>query len=189
MSLRWHGLYPVIVMGMLAALSLWLARISQNDTVKSTAKQRHDPDYIVEAMKGKRFDEQGKLQYTLDADRVMHFPDDDSTELNNPRVLFLGRAEPLRMTAQFGQVSKDGKVVTMMNEVHVLREATKQRPEMTLTTDLLTVVPDDEYASTPAPVTITQENSVLHGTGMELNNITAVAKLKSRVRGTLTPKN
>lgn len=185
---RWHSLYPVVMIGLLAALTLWLNRAIEFDSVPNDGKLRHDPDYIVDKMNGKRFDAHGKLQYSLIAERMLHYPDDDSTDLVNPRMLHTGREAPLRATAARATVSKDGKVVTLIDNVKLVREATADRPEMTLTTSTLTVLPDDEQVSTEAPVTITHGRSSVHGTGFEYDNITAVAVLRSNVRGTLHAK-
>lgn len=185
---RWHALYPVVMIGLLAALTLWLSRAMNFEPVRQDGKLRHDPDYFVDKLNGRRFDDQGKLQYSLVADHMVHYADDESTELTNPRVLHLGRGTPLRISASRADVSKDGKVVTLKDDVRLVREPTRDKPRMTLTTTTLTVLPDDEFATTEAPVTITHGNSVVHGTGFEYNNITAVAVLKANVRGVLQPK-
>lgn len=185
---RWHTLYPVVMIGLLAALTLWLNRAMTFEPARHDDKLRHDPDYIVDNLNGKRFDAQGKLQYSLVADHMVHYADDESTELINPRVLHLGRGTPLRVSASHADLSKDGKVVTLTDNVRLVRDATKDKPQMTLSTTTLTVLPDDEFASTAAPVTITHGSSVLHGTGFEYNNITAVAALKANVRGVLQPR-
>ncbi len=185
---RWHSLYPVVMIGLLAALTLWLSRAMNFEPVRQDGKLRHDPDYVVENLNGKRFDGHGKLQYSLVADRMVHFADDESTELTNPRVLHLGRGTPLRISALRANLSKDGKIVTLDENVRLVRDAAKDKPQMTLATTTLTVLPDDEFASTAAPVTLTHGKSVVNGTGFEYNNLTAVAVLKANVRGVLQPK-
>lgn len=100
-------------------------------------------------------------------------------------MAYTGRKEPLRASATRANLSKDGKVVTLIDNVKLIREATAGRPEMTLTTSTLTLRPDDETATTDAPVTITHGKSVIRGTGFDYNNITAVAILRASVRGTL----
>jgi lipopolysaccharide export system protein LptC len=49
-------------------------------------------------------------------------------------------------------------------------------------TDYLHVIPDQDYAKTDKPVTITSGNSVTHAIGMELNSDTRVVKLLSSVK-------
>lgn len=185
---RWHSLYPLVMIGLLAALTLWLSRAMNSEPLRQDGKLRHDPDYFVDNLNGKRFDERGQLQYSLVADRMVHYADDESTELTNPRVLHLGRGTPLRASAARAELSKDGKVVTLKDNVRLVRDATKDKPQMSLTTTTLTVLPDDEFATTAAPVTITHGRSVVSGTGFDYNNITAVAVLKANVRGVLQPK-
>ena len=60
---RWHALYPVVMIGLLAALTLWLNRAMNFEPVRQDGKLRHDPDYFVDNLNGKRFDD--KANYNI----------------------------------------------------------------------------------------------------------------------------
>lgn len=187
MPQRLHHLFPLAIMLLLAAITFWLKRLTDFDPQQSDGKFRHDPDYMVEQLTGKRFDAQGDLQYSLEAQRMVHYPDDDSTWVEAPRVLFLGGREPVRISSRTATISRDGQRVDMQDDVRLVREPSQNRGPMTLDTSALTVFPEDEQATTAAPVRITQGSSVVNGVGLDYNNLTAVGVLRSRVRGVLQP--
>ena len=166
---------------LLAGLTFWLERVSQQETVIS-GKTRHDPDYIVSNFTIKRFDPQGKLYQTLSADEMRHYPDDDSTEAEMPHMIY-HRDLKTFINADHAWIDSGGKTIELERNVRVRHESAKG-PETVLTTSTMTVLSDDEIARTKAPVTITQGGTVIHGIGMESNNKTQISVLGGRVHGT-----
>ena len=65
---RSHSLFPVIVLTLLAGVSVWLDRVTQQDPVAKTDKTRHEADFSAERITLHRFDPTGKVQYILVAD-------------------------------------------------------------------------------------------------------------------------
>ncbi|MFX4609037.1 LPS export ABC transporter periplasmic protein LptC, partial [Acinetobacter baumannii] len=79
----------------------------------------------------RRFDPSGQVQHTLTAQQLRHYPDDDSTELDQPLLLYRGKQSPTRISADRAQLLKDGKEAILRDNVRVLREASPGNPEMT----------------------------------------------------------
>ncbi|HWU84480.1 MAG TPA: LPS export ABC transporter periplasmic protein LptC [Rhodocyclaceae bacterium] len=175
-------LFPLLMLVMLAGLTLWLERASQPESVTAAAV-RHDPDYMVDNFKVKRFNAGGKLFQTLDADRMWHYPDDDSTDIAMPRLVYV-QDQPTWISADRAQTDAGGKTVQLDKNVVVIHE-TPNKPPTRITTSSLTVHPDDETAHTRAPVTITQGKTVMYGQGMDVNNKTRISVLHGRAHGTI----
>src|SRR5215831_16750741 len=126
------------------------------------AVSRHDPDYTVDRLKAARTDAAGVVVYTLDADRMIHYPDDDTTHLTAPRFVSLRSKEaPVTITAREGLVSSNGDNVYFRNDVKVTRAAHADRSELVMRTTYLHVIPDDNIAKTDRPVTITDAATVV----------------------------
>jgi len=178
-------LFPLLMLLLLAGLTLWLERASQPETVVS-GKTRHDPDYIVNNFTITRFDAQGKLYQTLTAREMRHYPDDDSTEAEQPFMTYHGALKTF-ISADQAWIDSGGKTIELERNVRVRHENAKG-PETVLTTTTLTVLSDDEIARTKAPVTITQGGTVVRGIGMESNNKTRISVLGGRVQGTIAPQ-
>lgn len=175
-------LFPLMLVGLLAGLSYWLDLTSRPQETGTDGKLRHDPDYIIERFEVRRFDPQGALQHTLRADRMAHYPDDDSTMIQSPHLTY-HRAPPTLVSAREAQVDGKGKHVQLIGDVMVTRAAQSGKPATVLTTERLDAFPDEETASTDVPVTITQGRSRVAGSGLAVNNATALYTLEGPVRG------
>lgn len=158
------NLFPLLLAGVLAALSYWLELASRAPEVAKADKLRHDPDTLVENFEVRRFDAQGVLQHSMIAERLIHYPDDDSAVVFAPRITW-HRPPPTTISALEAHVSSRAEHIELIDEVRVIRAGVAGKPETTLTTARMDVWPDDEVARTTAPVTITQGASRIHGEG------------------------
>ncbi|MBX9811784.1 MAG: LPS export ABC transporter periplasmic protein LptC [Burkholderiales bacterium] len=178
---RW---FPLLLLAILAALTFWLDRAVQPPAGKRDGSTRHDPDYIVEKLSALRMAPDGGIKHTLFAEKMIHYPDDDSTYLQSPKfVSYASGKTPMTITAREALVSKNGENVYFQNDVRVTRAPYDDKSELVMQTSYLHVIPDDNIAKTDRPVTITDANTVVNAIGLELNGETRILKLKSRVRG------
>lgn len=182
---RGHSLFPIIVLTLLGGVSVWLDRVTRQEETIKVDKTRHEPDFTADQLVLRRFDLAGKAQYVLVADRMVHYSDDESTDLIRPRLDYLNRPEPVRMESDFATVSKDGEIVVLTNNVLLKRAAQPGKPEATLRTERMTVWPDDEKMYSDTPVTLTQGSTVVTADRMEGDNIVGDIQLQGRVRGIL----
>jgi lipopolysaccharide export system protein LptC len=180
---RAASLFPLAMLVLLAALTFWLNRVIQGDNPRGV--QRHDPDYWAEHFKVRRFDIDGKLQHTVIADKLLHYPDDDTTVVTMPHIIY-NRKPPSEIFARTAYIGRDGKEVDLVDEVQVIRHgATGKSHPTVLETRTLKVFPDDEKGHTNDPVVITQGRSVMRGTGLDIDNRSGITVLRGRVTGTL----
>lgn len=175
-------LFPLMLVSLLAGLSYWLDLASHPEASRGDGKLRHDPDFIVERFAIRRFDPQGALQHTLHADHMRHYPDDDSTAIQSPRLTY-HRQPPTFVSAHEALIGGKGEQVQLSGDVQVTRAAWNGKPDTVLTTERLDAFPDEESARTDAPVTIVQGRSKIAGTGLTTNAITGIHSLGGPVRG------
>lgn len=182
---RASNLFPLLLVLALAAGTLWLERAVQAPEYDRSGKLRHDPDFIAQDFGVTKMGASGKPEYSLSAERMLHYPDDQSTDIVAPRLVQRrGDAPPIVIRADRGLVSRDGEVASFYGDVVVVREAGAGRGELRMHTEYLEIVPDQDIARTDKAVTITEGRSRLAGVGMELNNKTRQFTLLSQVRGT-----
>src|SRR6188508_2335791 len=94
----------------LAALSFWLERTVREEEGAHPSLRRHDPDYIIDNLNHTRFNAQGAIESTLVAAKMLHYPDDETTDLGAPRVEQTKPGEPrVTVTADRGTLSQDGE--------------------------------------------------------------------------------
>lgn len=181
-------LFPLLLMLALAGLTFWLELVLRDEEELRQAPRRHDPDYIVDRLLHTRFDAQGAPESTLAADRMLHYPDDDSTELLAPRLVQTRANQPrVTVTAERATLSRDGEELFLYDNVLVVSEARAGRPETRMRTSFLQMARAQSVLRTDADVVITEGDRVLSGRGMEYHNDSRQFSLHERVRGRYPP--
>ena len=172
----------LVLLALLAALTYWLDRAVQSPTLSREKLLVHEPDFLVDKLLSTRMDLNGRVRDSLQAARMVHYPDDDSTELELPRFMIYGQRAPLRVTARQGLVSSNGGNVYFRGDVRATRSASEYNSELVVMTDYLHLMPDDNIAKTDQPVTIRDATMTIDAGSMELNHETRVLKLSGGVK-------
>lgn len=181
-------LLPLALLTLLAGATFWLERATKVDGGSMSGNTRHDPDFIIDKFTTRRFNLDGGLQHSLTAQKMMHYADDDTTEVALPAVTYFAHQPPTQLNARQAWVSKDGKEVRLFNDVRMVRAASGDKPELVVSGSELSILPDDEIARTDMPVTIANGRSLLHGNGLEADNRTHIFILLGRAQGTIYKK-
>ena len=184
MKLRISGWLPLLLVLLLAMLTLWLRVVVESREEAGGARGRHDPDAVVDNFKVMRLNEQGAPQYLLSASRMIHYGDDDSTDLEAPQILRPGEGAAITIRAARGSVTHDGQEAFFRDRVQIVREATADRAELRIQTDYLHVLPDQKIARTHRPVTISEGRTLLSGVGMEFDEQARQFRVHSKVKAT-----
>ena len=182
-----YWLLPLPLLGLLG-ISYWLNQQAQLEPAKPDSSKRHDPDAIVENFSATKLNELGLPSFIMAANKMLHYPDDDSTTLDVPRITMLSAGQPvIHAIAKRGTISSKGDEVLLHDEVEVLREASARQTALTLQTDYLRIIPDQDLANTDRAVTIFDAHNTVRATGMEMDNKTRTLKLLSQVRSEHVP--
>ena len=181
MSFSTTRLFPLGLMLALALLTFYLERAVREDETPATAR-RHDPDYLVTKFTTTTYNRDGAVETVMSAEQMVHYPDDDTTELHQPRVL---HAKPQQarfsVSAARGRLSRDGDEIFLYGDVVLVRDASAERPEARMTTEFLHVLRERSLVRTDRLVKIVEGGRSLQGRGMEYNNDTRSLVLRSDV--------
>ena len=176
--------FPVLLLAAVAAVTVWLDRQVQPPETGGSGKARHDPDYIVDNFTVTRIGPDGVVRYKLNARRMQHYPDDDTTDLDAPKfVNFRGSGMTVTASSKTATLSSNGEDAYLKDDVRLTRSAYENRGELTVLTSWLHVIPDDGIAKTDKQVRIQDANTLITSDGLEFNNETRILKLLSNVRG------
>ena len=188
---------PVLLLGSLAAVTYWLDAQVQAPAMHRDGSSRHDPDLFLTDFKAITFDAQGLARESLSAASAKHFPDDDSAQLDEPRLSLTEPGRPkMTITADSGVIAGDREHGDFKGHVKVVRDAdpapsapgeTPSGP-VTLTTSLLHVDTRDERVTTDQPVTIEEPRGIIQGRGLQFDNKAKRVRIESHVSGTLSPQ-
>lgn len=113
----------ISLFGVLGLLSIWLQfGVIEREQVVFDGNERHDPDYYIENFTAVGMDEKGLRRYVLEAERLVHYPDDDTALLDNPHIIQYEDGAPPRHTySESGWVSSDGNEVLLTGNVRVIQ--------------------------------------------------------------------
>ena len=177
-------IFPVVILSLLALLTAWINHIVQAPQAKLDGSNRHDPDYLMNNFVTTQTDVNGRLRYKLAAAEMKHFPDDDTTNLVQPHYTQFNVGKPYtQVEALRGYVARDGKQVQLVDKVKITRQAFAGKGEMTVETEYLNILPDEDLVRTEKPVVIRQApNTVIYATGMVYEKNKKTITLLHRVR-------
>ena len=174
---------PLILLALLAALTFWLDRKVQPGVRSADGKSRHDPDFIMEGFSAVQMNPDGTRRYALSARRLVHFPDDNSTDLETPRLVYFDyERAPVSVRSETASATRGGDDVYFHGNVQVVRSAFDGNPELGLFTSYLHVIPDRDFAQTDKPVRIVEGNSTANAVGLEFDNSKRQFRLLSEVK-------
>lgn len=188
MKLAAARLFPLLLMLALALLTFWLERTVREEAAHPSLR-RHDPDYIVENFRVLNYNQSGAVESSLTARKMLHYPDDDSTELAQPHLVETKTGQPRTdVSAMRGVLSQDGEEVFLYDNVVLEREATDARSAMRVETSELQYVRSRSMARSERDVRIIEDRQVISGRGMEYDLDAERIALRERVRARVEPK-
>lgn len=185
---------PVILMGLLALGTYWLAR---NTPLAGPAETQrvatHDADSFMRGFSIKTFDASGRLKSEVFGTEARHYPDTDTVEIDQPRIRsFNARGELTVAQARRALSNGDGSEVQLMGDAVVTREASTDaqghaRPRLEFRGEFLHAFLDTERVKSHKPVELTRGNNRFTAESLDFDNLDQVLQLQGRVRGTLAP--
>jgi lipopolysaccharide export system protein LptC len=174
---------PAVLLLLLVLLTWWLDSKVQPATGRSDGSSRHDPDFYFEGFAAARMNVDGSKRYELTGTRLVHFPDDNSTELQTPRLVYFDyERAPVTVSADTAHIADGGDDVYFRENVRVVRAAYGDNLELGIFTTYLHVIPDREIARTDKAVTMVEGNSKASAVGLEFDNKTRQIKLLSNAK-------
>lgn len=175
---------PLGLVALIALLGGWLNQLAELPPVQDDAGFAHDPDYIVEHFNVQAFDNEGRPRHHLSAHRMVHYMDDDTSELELPhfRLTSVGQA-PLEVRAQRGLIFGDRESVHFLGDVQAIREATRDQAAIKVTGEHLRVIPDAGILNSDKPVILSQGKSVIRAGGLYADEHNKRMELTGGVRG------
>ena len=202
MSFQWRrasdkaSLYlPVLIMGLLALGTWWLVRNAPKPVASGVEKvAKHEPDYFLKDFVIKNFEASGRLKNRLAGTTGEHFPDNDTLQIDAPRMLSI-TPDGRRTLGQSQRAlsNGDGSEVQMFGEAVIHREPVvasatqKAAPAMQIESEFLQIWPNDERVSTNKPVVMTRGGDRFTGDSMKYTHLDQILEMQGRVKGFIQP--
>lgn len=182
----WFAGLPLLLL--LLAAAYWLNQQVQPLPFTPDSNKRHDPDFIVNTFVATTLNEQGKPRFVMAAKKMLHYPDNDSTYLDAPKLTsFDSDHPPIHTYAINGMMSGKGDEIFLRDNVKIVRTASTTQREMTFITTYLHIIPDRGLAETDQPVTMIDGRNIVHAVGMKFDNKAHTVKLLAQVKSEYVP--
>jgi lipopolysaccharide export system protein LptC len=186
---------PIILMGLMALGTYWLARNTPAVGPAETARaQSHEPDYFMRGFSVKSFDPTGRLKSELFGTEARHYPDSDTLEIDKPRMrAFNPLGELTVASAQRAISNSDGSEIQLIGDAVVTRDAVTQasgniRPKLEIRGEFLHAFADTERLKSHKPVILVRGGDQFTAESLDYDNLDGVLDLRGRVRGLLMPR-
>jgi lipopolysaccharide export system protein LptC len=183
---------PVLLMGLLALGTYWLARNTPAFTPGVTERAEvHEPDYFMRRFSIKSFDPSGRLKNEIHGAEARHYPDTDTFEIDQPRIRSFNERGVLTVaTARRAISNGDGSQVQLIGNAVVTRETAPDRagqplPRLEIRGEFLHAFMQTERVTSNKPVQLIRGNDVFEADSLDYDNLERVLELKGRVRGVL----
>jgi lipopolysaccharide export system protein LptC len=189
MNDKLHRRYPALLLlafgVLLAALSFWALEISRRgDDDKPAQAPRTEPDYFVEDFSYMRLAPNGKAQYLITGSKLVHYPADDSSVIEQPSVRsFSAQSSPMTLRAKRAKITKQQRELHLYDDVRLERPQTRGKEPVVVESDYMLALPDEDIVKTDRQVVIRVGQSILAGTGMVADNAKHQMTLQSKVTG------
>jgi lipopolysaccharide export system protein LptC len=109
-----------------------------------------------------------------------HYPDDDSYKVTTARAIGQQPGSPITVgTSKIAIMDKDGSRIVMKGDAHLHRLPDKDHAPLDVTSQELTLLPDDNVAFTDLPALVVNGKSTMNGKGMRYDNKTRVLQVFS----------
>lgn len=195
---RFRIWFAVFILAIIVLGSFWILEIMRrNDSDgNSRASARSEPDYYVEKFSFIRLPNDGKANYHITGDRLIHHPVNDDFEIEQPRInSFDSDKAPLNIRAERAIVEQKNMTMTPNREhdqIHLQGDVQAERPEtagskyMKLQSDYVLLLPDENKMKTDQAVKLITNSAEIHAVGMIADNATQKIQLLSKVRASFS---
>lgn len=178
-------LFPLALALILGGLSAWLGRISEV-VIEEVKLDPAEPQYSMNNIQGRTFDESGSLKELLIAPKAWQLPDQKNIFLSEPKLQLLNEQQlQYSVNSEMARYELASKKVFFEKNVVLNKAANKKDPAARIKTSQLIVDTTTETAQTTAPVEY--QYGLSHGVanGLIYNHKMGQLNLPKRVKVTI----
>jgi lipopolysaccharide export system protein LptC len=179
----------VVLMSLLALGTWWLVKntpVSEGE--RPPVPPRHEPDYTMTDFMVQRFAADGAMRVQIEGERMRHYPDTDTLEIDQPRIRAITPDGRVTLASARRALSNgDGSEVQLIGAAQVVREAVGKQEAVEFRGEFLHAFLNTERVRSHLPVTVRRGGTEVRADAMEYDNLARVVDLKGRQRAVFAP--
>lgn len=180
----------LLILLLLAIASAFVSyQINQRDHAPGQIHKDHEPDYYMENSTTFTMNPDGSAKNKLTAAYLVHYPDNDTTELTRPRLeLFKPDKPPTVITAEKGWITSNNEVILLSGIVKLRQDNNNGDLELQVDTSDVKILLYEDYAETDQHAVITGKRSRTETDGLKIYMNQQRVELLNNVKGKILPK-
>lgn len=183
---------PLLLMGLLALGTWWLVKNTpQPGAVATEPPLRHLPDYTMKTFNVQRFAVDGTLRAQIEGDVLRHYPDTDTLEVDNARIVNIAPGSVTQAVARLAVSNADATEVQLLGGAHVVQQArqvsSSPAEPLEFRGEFLHAFQKTERLCSHLPVVVTRGGTQLRADSMDYDNLDRVLLLNGHVRAAFLP--
>jgi lipopolysaccharide export system protein LptC len=180
---------PLILMALLAAFTTWLVRQTPVPDVTQAARVvRHEPDYEMSRFKVQRFGKDGRLKLEILGDRLRHYPDTQTLEIDNPRIRGLGPEGRTTLAwARHAVAGDDGNQLRLEGGARVRRTSPLAPENVEFRSEFLQAMLKTEEVRTHLPVVFQSGTAQLSAGGVQYRHRDQFLQFQGQMKAVFAP--
>lgn len=172
-----------------ALASYWLLEDINEEQQADKQTEEHFPDYFMENFSITNMNVQGKPDYIINAKKMLHFGDNDSSELERPHLSLFQKNIEITLIADRAIYFEKQDSLYLYDNITLHRAQTATQSELSIYTDYLKIDSKTQIAETDRATRVVTNDAVINSIGFYFDNIKGTLILKSQVKGVYEPAN
>jgi len=158
----------IVIFLIITALgSTWLLNVVSQQQPESEQETYHEPDYYMEDFTTLSMRQDGTPKSSLYAVHMDHFPDNDTSELLQPKMeLYRTARQPMHVSADKGWITANNEVILLQGNVQLWEDDEAGQRVLQVNTSKAHVLLEQDYAETDQPAIIKTKRATINGVGM-----------------------
>lgn len=177
--------YTVLAVGATAVLSWWLLSTEQK---KQSTQVQHDHfiDMFINNLTLTNTDKSGSISYTLKADRLEHYNDEEHSRIFNPVIRLPQNENSWLINARFGAIDNKQNFIKLHDNVTMKKIASDEI--FIISSQTMTINAESKIIKSDQSVKINNGAFELESDGMYFDGQEKQLKLLSKVSGSYEPE-
>lgn len=183
------GYLPIVLMALLALATWWLVKNTPVPAEpRPAAVARHEPDYTMTDFMVQRFGAAGAMRVQIEGRQLRHYPDTDTLEIEEPRILTIGPdGRRTVASARRAVANGDASEVQLLGGASVVRGPIGAEEAIEFRGEFLHAFANTEKLRSHLPVWVRRGSTELQADGLEYDHLALTFELKGRTRATFAP--
>jgi lipopolysaccharide export system protein LptC len=180
---------PLLLMALLALATWWLVKNSPGPpAARAERAVSSEPDAVMSRFTLERFDAAGQLKLRIEGDELRHFPDTDSIEIEQARIVAYARdGRVTRALASRVQGQADGSELLLEGGAEVVSAGGTGAP-LVIRSEYLQAYVLLGRVQTPRPVLVQHGGAEVRANGLRYDHDSARLDLDGPVKAVLQPR-